>query len=599
MNRGILLSALLTLTAAAAHAAGAEIVPAQRRIAWEPGIPGAIPDIPADVNVMDHGAAADGATDDHAAFESAISALPPEGGVVLVPEGEYVLGSTIDLDDRVVIRGEGSDKTRLLFGMTDNAPCFEAVTYERGDWVDVLSGCEKGSREIVVADAGTFDAGDFVEIQQDNDPAIMYTRSDWNVAWAQNSMGQILIVEDVSGATLSLNGPLYLTYRSELRPRIRTQGFVEYAGVERLFVRKTVQSADGATFVFKNAAYCWVREVESDHTRTSHVATNTAYRCEFRGNYFHHAWDHGGGGHGYGVNLGLHTTDCLVENNIFRHLRHSMLVQVGACGNVFGYNYSIENVQGEGETDLNRGWTPCDISLHGHYPNYNLFESNVVQEIDVADYWGPCGPGNTFLRNLTQSEGIDIMDQSHGQNVVGNVLGTDKNDLTIESGVNNTLAHGNFENGSVQWDAAIDDRTLPVSYYLSEKPPFVGDTPWPSVRPHEPYGDNLPARQRYERGEYTPAAVPIAVREHAAPAYEIVRRNGRLVIAVDPGSNTGVSMAVYTAAGEKIRQLTTTPVNDGRHEIPLRCGGTGAPSGVYFVSISTARQGQPIRLLLD
>ena len=599
MNRRFLLSAVVALTVSFAHAGKAGIVPAQRRIAWEPGIPGAIPHENAHVNVLDYGAVADGATDDHAAFESAIASLPSEGGAVLVPEGEYVLGSTIDLDDHVVIRGEGSDKTRLYFSMTDNSPCFEAVTYERGDWVDVVSGCEKGSREVVVADAGAFSVGDFVEIQQDNDPAIMYTSSDWNVNWARNSMGQILIVEHVSGATLTLNRPLYLTYRSGLNPQIRTQGFVEHAGVERLFVKKTVPSADGATFVFKNAAYCRVRDVESDHTRTSHAATNTAYRCEFRGNYFHHAYDHGGGGHGYGVNLGLHTTDCLVQDNIFRHLRHSMLVQVGACGNVFGYNYSIENVQGEGETDLNRGWSPCDISLHGHYPNYNLFESNVVQEIDVADYWGPCGPGNTFLRNVTQSEGIDIMDQSHGQNVVGNVLGADKNDLTIESGVDNTLAHGNFEDGAVQWDAAIADRTIPVSYYLTEKPPFFGDSPWPIVRPDEPYGDNLPAHRRYEHGDYTTAIVPIAVREHAAPGYELVRKEGRLVIAVDPGSNSGLSVAVYTAAGERIRQLTTTPVNDGRHEIPLQCGATAAPSGVYLVSISTADHEQSLRVLVD
>ena len=75
---------------------------------------------------------------------------------------------------------------------------------------------------------------------------------------------------------------------------------------------------------------------------------------------------------------------------------------MGASGNVYGYNYSVET-QSEGT------WTPCDISLHGHYPHMNLFEGNTVQEVDVSDYWGPCGPGNTFLRNRVESEGIQVM----------------------------------------------------------------------------------------------------------------------------------------------------------------------------------------------
>jgi hypothetical protein len=207
------------------------------------------------------------------------------------------------------------------------------------------------------------------------------------------------------------------------------------------------------------------------------------YAAEFRDSYFHHAFDYGGGGHGYGVSLGFHTTDCLVENNIFRHLRHAMMVQVGACGNVFGYNYSLENVQGTGETNLNQGWTPCDISLHGHYPYCNLFEGNVVQEIDVADYWGPCGPGNTFLRNEVLAEGLEIFDYSHGQNVVGNEIGSGRYGLLIDTSVEGTLGHGNDVNGSVQWDDSIADHTIPVSYYLTVKPWFFGDTPWPIIGP--------------------------------------------------------------------------------------------------------------------
>ncbi len=492
----------------ASHAL-AEIVAPQRRIAWAPGVPGGIDEGAPTVNVADYGTVADSITDDHEAFRQAIDALPSGGGNVLIPAGTYRISQSLQLGTGVVLRGEGCAETKLYFSITDGSPCIDIVTYARGAWVDVVGGYEKGSQRVVVGDASSFSPGTFAEIQQRNDSTLMYTDPRWEQSWSENAVGQVMVVEDVADDTLILNRPLYIGYRPELDPQIRTQGFVERAGVERLFIARTDPDADGPTFSLKNAAYCWIREVESYHTRKAHITTSTVYASEFRDCYFHHAFDYGGGGHGYGVSLGFHTTDCLVENTIFRHLRHAMMVQVGACGNVYGYNFSLDNVQGSGETNLNQGWTPCDISLHGHYPYCNLFEGNVVQEIDVADYWGPCGPGNTFLRNRVLAEGLDILDASHGQNVVGNELGSGSYGLSVEHSVNGTLAHGNDINGTTQWNDSIADRTIPVSYYRSVKPPFFGDSPWPVIGPDAAGAAMLPARQRYECGQYvTEVAAP-------------------------------------------------------------------------------------------
>lgn len=252
-------------------------------------------------------------------------------------------------------------------------------------------------------------------------------------------------------------------------------------------------SGDPATIGIRNAAYCWVRHVESDYTSTNHVGVSSAYRCEFRDNYFHDSYDYGGGGHGYGVNLGQHVTDCLTENNIFKHLRHAMLVQVGACGNVFGYNYSIET-QSEGT------WVPCDISLHGHFPFMNLFESNVVQKIDVSDYWGPVGPGNTFLRNRIEAYGLRIRDHSHAQNVIGNEFLTNDQRIDIQESVQNTFLHGNYVNGVVNWHPNVSDKTIPISLYLTEKPGFFGDVPWPIIGADLiPNAGKIPAQIRFEK----------------------------------------------------------------------------------------------------
>ena len=303
--------------------------------------------------------------------------------------------------------------------------------------------------------------------------------------------------------------PLYLGYRADLHPQIRKQGFVTFAGVENLFITRTVSSADGATISLKNAAYCWVKAVESDHTRKAHITCEAVYACVFRDSYLHHAYDYGGDGHGYGVTLGLHVTDCLIENNIFRHLRHAMMVQVGASGNVFGYNSSFENVQGTGETNLNEGWTPCDISMHGHYPNNNLFEGNVVQEIDIADYWGPCGPGNTVFRNKVMAEGIDVLDHSNSQNIGANVLPTSNYGILIESGITGTLSHGNVLSGTVQWDQSISDHAFPPSYYLASKPLFFGSMAWPVFGPDIAAEYTLPAQQRCTDSQYIAGTAPV------------------------------------------------------------------------------------------
>lgn len=49
---------------------------------------------PAIVNVRDYGAKGDGATDDAAAIQKSIGALPATGGIVMVPAGTYMLGTS-------------------------------------------------------------------------------------------------------------------------------------------------------------------------------------------------------------------------------------------------------------------------------------------------------------------------------------------------------------------------------------------------------------------------------------------------------------------------------------------------------------------------
>lgn len=468
-----------------------EIIPPERRIVWDPGIPGGIPEIDGPlVNILDYGADPTGTGDSHSAIMNAIGAIPVSGGVVYVPEGSYRISRKISIGrDGIVIRGEGR-KSRLMIG--SQGDCIEVITYRRGAWQQLPQGAGKGDTVLQVEDGSLFTPGEFAEVEQDNDSSLMYTRADWIVSWAENSVGQLFEVVGVSGNEITLGAPVNLDFSTELNARVRPMGLVRNVGFEDLCVEKTV--ADGHTFLFKNTAYCWIRNVESDHTRRTHVHLASSLGHEIRDSYFHRSFDYGGGGSGYGVECGFHTTGCLVENNIFDSLRHAMMVQVGASGNVFGYNYSINPVQGEGETGLNQGWIPPDISIHGHYPFMNLFEGNRVEEIGIGDWWGPAGPGNTYFRNQVSGDGILCYDASHGQNIIGNVTTRlEDRDGQCEA----LLLHGNVVGGSVQWDPGIAGQDLPASLYLDTVPVFLGETAWPPFGPDVPPGTELPAQVRF------------------------------------------------------------------------------------------------------
>jgi hypothetical protein len=481
----------------------AEIIEPARMVDWSiAGYPGEIPDVLVVINVKEYGAIGDGIANDHAAISAAIEAAPTPGAILL-PEGTYLFNDTLRLKEGVVLRGSGADKTFLECNLGGTAKnCIEILTYQRGEFVTVQSGLQKGSTTLIVADSTQFQVGDTAEIQQENDPQIMYTRPEWNEPWAQYAVGQFVRIRSVEGNTLTLDRPLHIDFNPALNPVIRRNGLISNVGIEDLHIQRQ-DAGDGHNILIKNAADSWVRRVESAFTYRSHVNVASSMNIEIRDSYFHHSHDYGGGGHGYGVDLNSHSTNCLVENNIFEHLRHSMMIHVGANGNVFGYNYSFDPFQNDGT------WTPTDISVHGHYPFMNLFEGNIIQEVGSADWWGPAGPGITFFRNRLEAENLALMDHSHNQNIVGNELTGPTNSITIEPEIQGTLVHGNDIRGQISWDPSIPDHVLPDSYYLTKKPAFYNGLAWPSIGGDQSIGEGtIPAKARYDAGQPIPSVEP-------------------------------------------------------------------------------------------
>ncbi|WP_375688661.1 glycosyl hydrolase family 28-related protein [Pseudooceanicola sp. LIPI14-2-Ac024] len=76
------------------------------------------------VDVRDYGALGDGSTNDLAAFEAADAAA--EGRTILVPAGEYVLGGSLTLENRVRFEGTVSMATGSILSLTRN---FDLAAY--------------------------------------------------------------------------------------------------------------------------------------------------------------------------------------------------------------------------------------------------------------------------------------------------------------------------------------------------------------------------------------------------------------------------------------------------------------------------------------
>ena len=81
------------------------------------GVPGGIPDVAVRARAADFGAGADDDRDDSGAIQRAVEAAAAQGGgAVLLGSGTFYLDRPVIVsDDGVVIRGEGADKTRLIF----------------------------------------------------------------------------------------------------------------------------------------------------------------------------------------------------------------------------------------------------------------------------------------------------------------------------------------------------------------------------------------------------------------------------------------------------------------------------------------------------
>jgi len=403
------------------------------------GYPGdTVPSYSAVVDITAFGGDKTGVSANNPALTSAINSLAGANGVIYFPAGNYLFTNAINLRSGLILRGAGSGNTTLTFNLGAASADLIVVQGTAGTSTPITAAVQQYGNQVTVTNPDITSAGNFVKIYQNNEASLI------NDSWADNTIGQLSYVKSKLGNTYTL----YTRHRRAIAlgdaPVAQALNMRKGVGIECLKIKRMdVDPTENQTsnIRFNYAAFCWVKGIESDSANFAHVTISNSSNIETSGSYFHGSFSYGSGGVGYGVVCHLSTGDCLIENNIFKHLRHAMLLQAGANGNVYAYNYSLQQTRTEFPSDA-----ALDIVLHGNYPYSNLFEGNISANIGGDASHGVNGPANVFFRNRAYHYGIAFSPGSGNNSVVIYNEVTGSGGLTTSGA--NTIASRNYRQAS-------------------------------------------------------------------------------------------------------------------------------------------------------
>ena len=248
-------------------------------------------------NVRDFGAKGDGRTDDAAAFQRALDEAPE--GALLVPAGRYVILKPVLLKrSKVVLRGEGHDKSVLFFPtpLNEIVPDWGATTTGRkttnyswsGGFIGirgstggktlavVAEGAPRGTKSLVVESAGKLKVGQEIEIRQRDlqDNSLAEHLYSGDPGPMKNIKGRtktslVTRITGIAGRTVTFDRPLRCDVELRWKPELCAfEPKVEQSGVEDLGFEFPVTPYGGHftelgynPLVLAGVANCWVKNV--------------------------------------------------------------------------------------------------------------------------------------------------------------------------------------------------------------------------------------------------------------------------------------------------------------------------------------------------
>jgi hypothetical protein len=556
------------------------ILDSSRAISWESGnygIPGGIP-----ARLTQCGSTIAAYTGTAATINTAIGACT-SGQFVHLGTGTFNLSTGIDFTgkDNVTVRGDGPTNTKLIFtGAAGCAGLFASICLGNGHGVgpqygDVqpggpragawTAGYAKGATSITLGAVANLSVGSLMVLDQLDDAGDTggffscnmipcSTDTGQNARPNRNQM-QFVTVTSITGAgpyTVGITPGLYApNWRSGQTPGAWwNQPAQTMDGVENLSLDNSATGGHTGIGIF-DCFECWVKNVKSIVGLRNHVWIELSARVQVQDSYFYGTL--GANSQSYGIEP-MMTSDDYVVNNIFQHITSPIVSGVSPSGNIYAYNYEVDDY-------TIQSFTQATYGCHDEGSMYNLWEGNVSVGWFNDVIHGTCNANTIFRNRITgrdlghanvhQADPIFLQSHNRFANVVGNVLGTagfhtlyefscgtgGNSDGSIyvlgcsgaigsldASGSNvppdplvksTLLRWGNYDtvNAAVQWNSAEiptsgatyingnsvpANHTLPSSFYLTSKPAWWGNTvPWPPVGP-DVTGGNGPAGLSYQ-----------------------------------------------------------------------------------------------------
>lgn len=485
---------LVLIAALCPYQSNAQTLPSQRAVDWtQAGLQtDSLPTVPI-FTAQQIGLINDGTTPNDAILNNFFGTIFVPGMVVELDTGTYKFTQTIQLPNKTILKGKGATSTTLLFDLGGNGHSIQMEGSRGVDSSVLLQSAARGSRQLILWDSTAVQAGDWIQLQQND--------QDWVTStWARLRTGQIVKIDSVKGRQVWLHSPLRMDYDTARIAAVRQLHPQENSGVECLKIKRLDDTApqQSSNVLMKYTVNCWVKGVESENCTFAHVEVEYSANNYIANSYFHHGFTYGGNGRAYGVVFQLATSECLAENNVFEHLRHSVLLQAGANGNVVAYNYSFDPFWVQTPSD-----GAGDMVLHGNYVYANLFEQNICQNIVIDNSHGANGPHNTFFRNRAELFGIFFSDTtSPSQNFIANeVTNTTFPYRLVNYRILGTgqFLHGNNDKGTL---TPAGTGVVPeISYAYTQRPNFVPPNQWGQIgTPTLPSTHNIPAYDRWQNG---------------------------------------------------------------------------------------------------
>lgn len=431
-----------------------------------------------------------------ATIAAALNACANSNQYVLLGAGTFNLSSTLFgggavTPSNVTLRGSGPTQTILnITAMTNNCNgngptgiciyngdsgtiqyaaniCAWTGGYSQGATSITLGSCSTGS-------LSNLKVGALLQVNQlDQEPdngnwwnnatqcnslplPVPATCSTWggSDAWPGRSQSQTVTVTGISGSTITISPGLYapnwsgsLTPYALFSSSLPVTGF----GLENLQVNTQSLGDEQAMVETLWATNSWISDVafiNADGVRTGtgggatrkHAEISSSTHITIQNSY---AFGSSPSSEGYGFDLTWGTSDSLVQNNITQHIASGTILETGV-GNVFGYNYDVDNFYTGGGGAPN--WQQCDAYHHDVGDYYNLWEGHEGICANMDDIHGT-GQVNTLFRNYfngwdpantcpssepscgTQTKSsntfaVSILVGNRYDNVVANVLGT-------------------------------------------------------------------------------------------------------------------------------------------------------------------------------